>query len=306
MNDATLAARIRADEIDVLIDLALHAARNRLLAFARRGAPVQATYLGYPGTSGMRAMDFRLTDPNLDPPDAVDAVDAGGADRPYTERSIRLPRTYWCYVPPPNMPDVAPLPAAKNAFVTFGCLNKFTKVSNGALRAWAALLARTGKTSRLILHAPPGRARQRVISIMAEHGVAAERVAFVGGQPALDYLNTYDRIDVGLDPFPYNGGTTTCEALLMGVPVVSLAGDIAVRRAGASILTNAGLPELVTRTTEAYVDVAANLAADVQRLATMRRELRARMLASPLTDLSAFVRALEAAYRQMWREKVSQ
>ena len=299
MDDAALASHVRNDGIDILIDLALHAARNRLLAFARRAAPVQATYLGYPGTSGMRAMHFRITDIHLDPPDG------GETDRAYTERSIRLPRTYWCYVPPPNMPAVGPLPAAANGFVTFGCLNKFTKASDVALRTWARLLARTGAKSRLILHAPRGRARERVLAMMAAENVAAERVEFVGAQGVLDYLNTYSRIDVGLDPFPYNGGTTTIDALLMGVPVVSLAGDAAVRRAGASILSNAGLPELVARTTDAYVDVAAALADDRARLAALRAGLRVQMLASPLCDLPTFVRDLEAAYRQMWRERMA-
>ena len=299
MDDAAVAARVRADGVDILVDLALHAARNRLLAFARRAAPVQATYLGYPGTSGMRAMDFRITDPHLDPPDDAEA------EKAYTERSIRLPRTYWCYVPPPNIPDVARLPAAANGFVTFGCLNKFTKVSDDAVRTWATLLARTGKRSRLILHAPPGRARQRVLAMMAAENVAAERVEFVGRQGVIDYLRTYDRIDIGLDPFPYNGGTTTIDALLMGVPVVSLAGDVAVRRAGVSILTNAELPELVARTRDAYMGVATQLGADVARLAAVRSGMRARMLASPLCDLPAFVCDLEGAYRRMWQERIA-
>ena len=299
LNDAQLAERVRADEVDVLVDLALHSARNRLLTFARRAAPVQATYLGYAGTSGMRAMDYRLTDPYLDP--AGEGATAGASDAAYTERSLRLPHTYWCYVPPPNMPDVAPPPAARNGYVTFGCLNKFTKVSDAAVRAWARVMART-PTSRLIVHAPPGHARQRVLAMLAEENVAGDRVRFVGRQPALEYLETYHRIDVGLDPFPYNGGTTTCDALLMGVPVVTLAGDVAVRRAGASVLTNAGLPELIARTPDTYVEIAAALAADLPRLATLRAQMRGRMTTSPLTDLAAFVRDLELAYRTMWQE----
>ena len=293
MDNASLAARIRADEIDILIDLALHAGRNRLVTFARRAAPVQATYLGYPGTSGMRAMDFRLTDPQLDP-------DAH-SESAYTEKSIRLPHTYWCYIPPPNMPDVAPLPAARAGHVTFGCLNKFTKASDAAVRAWATILSRTGPSSRLLLHAPIGRTRQRVLAIMAEQNIASARVYFIPRQRAIDYLNTYNRIDLALDPFPYNGGTTTCESLLMGVAVVSLAGDCAVRRAGASILPHAGLSELITHTPAEYVDVAARLASDQPRLAELRATLRPRLLASSLCDLSGFVRDLESAYREMWR-----
>jgi predicted O-linked N-acetylglucosamine transferase (SPINDLY family) len=299
LDDAQLAARVRADEVDILIDLALHSGRNRMLTFARRAAPVQATYLGYPGTSGMRAMDYRLTDPHLDPPGA----DAD-ADAKYVERSLRLPRTYWCYNPPPDLPPVAPLPAAANGFVTFGSLNNFTKVSDNAVRAWGEVLARVPE-SRLMLHAPIGGARQRVLAILAQHNVAAERVQFVDAQPALAYMKTYDRIDIALDPLPYNGGTTTCDALLMGAAVVSLAGDCAVRRAGASILTNAGLAELIATTPQRYVEIAAELAGDVERLAVLRAGMRPRMLASPLTDSGRFVRDLEAAYRQMWREKVS-
>jgi predicted O-linked N-acetylglucosamine transferase (SPINDLY family) len=292
LDHAQLASKIRADNIDILVDLALHSGRNRLLAFARRAAPVQVTYLGYPGTTGLAAMDFRLTDPQLDPV---------GSDATYSERSLRLPQTYWCYVLPPNMPGVGPLPAASAGHITFGCLNKFTKVSDDALRAWAQLLART-PNSRLILHAPVGQTRDRVLAMMATESVAPDRIEFVGRRPAIDYLETYNRIDVALDPFPYNGGTTTCEALLMGAPVVSLAGDIAVRRAGVSILTNVGLTELVARTPAEYVEIATELAADRPRLSKIRGELRGRMLASPLSDLPAFVRDLEAAYLSMWND----
>ncbi|MEA2735346.1 MAG: protein O-GlcNAc transferase, partial [Humisphaera sp.] len=292
LDHAQFAAQVRADGIDVLVDLALHSGRNRLLAFARRAAPVQVTYLGYPGTSGLAAMDFRLTDPQLDPL---------GSDVNYSETSLRLPRTYWCYVLPPNMPGVGPLPAASAGHITFGCLNKFTKVSDDALRAWAQVLART-PNSRLILHAPVGQTRDRVLAMMGTESVAPERIEFVVRRPAVEYLETYNRIDVALDPFPYNGGTTTCEALLMGAPVVSLAGDIAVRRAGVSILTNVGLTELIARTPAEYVEIATELAADRPRLSKIRGELRGRMLASPLSDLPAFARDLEAAYLSMWND----
>jgi protein O-GlcNAc transferase len=295
LSDEQLAARIRDDKIDVLIDLALHSGRNRLLTFARRPAPVQATYLGYPGTSGMEAMDFRLTDTFLDLPHRE--------GRFYSERSIHLPRTYWCYAPPPNCPESGPLPALAAGNVTFGCLNNFAKVSEPALHEWAKILQRV-PSARLILHAPAGEAHARMLRLMQSHEIDPARIELLTRQTAIEYLASFNRIDIGLDPFPYEGGTSTCEALWMGTPVISLMGEIAVRRAGVSLLGNAGLSELVARNSIEYVQLAVALGEDVPRLTRLRAEMRERMMASPLMNAKPFVRDLESAYQAMWRSWV--
>ncbi|HJT79325.1 MAG TPA: tetratricopeptide repeat protein [Gemmataceae bacterium] len=280
---------IRRDRIDILVDLDAHTGGNRLLTFARKPAPVQVTYLAYCSTTGLRAMDYRLTDPFLDPP---------GQPLHYAEESVWL-ETYWCYRPPEVLRPAGPPPAAASGQVTFGCLNNFCKVTPPALAAWRALLHAV-PTARLLLHAKPGSHRDRVRGFFAEGGVDPGRVAFVGFGPPAEYFGHYRRIDVGLDPFPYGGGTTTCDALWMGVPVVSLAGGTAVSRAGLSLLSNVGLPELVARGPAEYVRIAAGLAADLPRLAALRAGLRDRMLRSPLTDAPRFARKIEAAFRAMW------
>jgi predicted O-linked N-acetylglucosamine transferase (SPINDLY family) len=285
LNDAQLADLIRSHGVDVLFDLACHAPFNRLLVFARRPAAVQITYLGYPGTTGMSAMDFRITDPTLDPPgDESEAF--------YSERSLRPASNYWCYRAIDDTPDVGPLPAERNGYVTFGCLNHFSKVNPPLLETWCRLM-REVPDSQLILHALAGSSRERALATMASHGVDASRVEFVCSQPMPQYLDTYNRIDVGLDPFPYNGGTTTCDALWTGVPVVTLAGTLAVHRAGASILSNVGLPELITQNADDYVRVARELAEDRPRLREIRANLREKMRASPLCDAATFTRGLE-------------
>ncbi|MEA2709821.1 MAG: protein O-GlcNAc transferase, partial [Phycisphaerales bacterium] len=291
--DATVADQIRADAVDVLIDLSLHSAGNALLAFARRPAPVQVTWLGYAGTSGMMAMDFRLTDPHLDPP---------GSDNNYSERSLRLPRTYWCYAAPPEAPaDVAAPPAQSAGHVTFGCLNQFSKVSAPARRAWTRIL-QSVPNSRLILHALPGRHRERIAAEFAAAGVEPQRIEWIDKLPIADYLATYHRIDIALDPFPYNGGTTTCDALWMGVPVITLAGARATARAGASILSNVTLEELIATNHDDYVRIATDLAADAPRLSQLRETMRQRMRTSPLMDAASFAVDFETVIRRAWRD----
>jgi predicted O-linked N-acetylglucosamine transferase (SPINDLY family) len=191
------------------------------------------------------------------------------------------------------------LPALQSGQVTFGCLNNFCKVTAAALSAWARLLQELPQ-ARLLLHAQAGRHRDRVREFFAERGVAAERVSFVSRVSFTEYLRLYQGLDIALDPFPYGGGTTTCDALWMGVPVVSLAGQAAVSRGGLSILTNVGLPDLVAYDTEQYVARAIELAHDVSRLAELRTGLRQRLQDSPLTDAPRFARDVEAAYRTMW------
>ena len=200
----------------------MHTENNRLLVFARKPAPVQVCWLAYPGTTGLSTIDYRLTDPYLDPP--------GRHDQFYSEQSIHLPETYWCYQPSIQTQDVNSLPALTAGHVTFGCLNNFCKVSAPTLVTWRDVL-RAIPQSRLLLHAKEGRHRDRVASFFAEQNIAPDDLTFVSPVPIEQYYAIYERIDVALDPFPYGGGTTTCDALWMGVPVVSLAGQTAVGRA---------------------------------------------------------------------------
>ena len=242
--DDQVADLVRQDRIDVLVDLTVHMDHNRLLVFARKPAPVQVTYLAYCGTTGLGAMDYRFTDPRLDPP---------GEDRQiYSEESIRLPESYWCYRPAIETPPVNALPALEAGYITFGSLNNFCKVTAPTIATWSRLLL-AAPESRLLLHTHSGGHRDQVRSFLVEQGIASERLTFVGFLPAAEYFALYRQIDVALDPFPYGGGTTTCDALWMGVPLVSLAGGTAVGRSGLSILSNLGLRELVANDSEQYV-----------------------------------------------------
>jgi protein O-GlcNAc transferase len=291
MSDPAVAEIIRADEVDILVDLAAHAARNRLLVFARKPCPVQVTYLAYSSTTGLRSMDYRITDPYMDPPDRDESV--------YSERSVRLPKTYWCCAAPDVSVQVNPLPALTNGHVTFGCLNSFCKASRPALDAWADIM-RQVPGSKLILFAHPGSHRERTQEHFARAGVAAERVSFVGTQSLEKYFGTYNQIDLALDPFPFNGGTTTCDCLWMGVPVVTFPGETAVSRGGLSLMSNVGLPQFIGRSRDDYIRIAVETARDLPALARVRAKLRGQLEASPVMDHQRFARDLEKLYRQMW------
>jgi predicted O-linked N-acetylglucosamine transferase (SPINDLY family) len=289
-SDVELAQEIRNDKIDLVVELALRTGGNRLPALARKPAPVQVTWLGYPGTTGMTTIDYRLTDPHLDPPVQ--------GDENYSERSLRLPATYWCYEAPSDL-ATSPLPAESLGFITFGCLNNFCKITAGTIQTWCRLLNQL-PTSRLVLHAPLGNCREEMRGAVAANGVDPQRLEFVDRLPIRQYLEQYHRIDIALDPFPFGGGTTSCDALWMGVPLVTLAGRTAVGRAGVSILMNLQLPELIARSQEEYITIAVRLATDVRLLSKLRSSLRQRMQCSPLMDAPRFARDFEAALRQMW------
>jgi protein O-GlcNAc transferase len=304
-SDQALAEQVRHDRIDLLVDLTMHMTENRLLTFARRPAPVQVTWLAYAGTTGLTAIDYRLSDPYLDPPGGTQRqVPPDGAqphdDGEYAEQTIRLPRCYWCYEPGVPTPDVSPLPALEAGHVTFGCLNNFCKATAPTLQLWALLL-QTVPRSRLLIHGNPGAYQQGVRRLFSEAGVSPERLEFIAFQPVEEYLRQHHRVDIALDPFPYGGGTTTCDSLWMGVPVVTLAGRTAVGRSGVSLLSNLGLTELIAATPEQYLAIAAAQAADLPSLARLRSGLRPRMRASALMDGPAFTAGLEAAFREMWR-----
>ena len=292
-SDEAVAELIRADQIDVLIELSLHMAGNRLLVLARKSAPVQVTWAGYPGTTGLEAIDYRLTDPYLDPP--------GSSDEYYSEKSIRLPHSFWCFDPLTPCPPVEPLPALSAGHITFGSLNNYCKVNPGVLELWAKVLGAV-KDSHLLLLSKQGAHRQHALEVFQQHGVAADRIEWFTPAAREQYLEAYHRIDLGLDTFPYNGHTTSLESFWMGVPVITLVGTTVVGRAGLSQAMNLGLPELVARTAEEYLKLAADFAADLPRLAELRQSLRSRMEASPLMDAAGFTRDLEAGYRAMWRQ----
>lgn len=292
LSDNQAAELIREDRIDILVDLAMHSADNRLLVFARKPAPVQATYLAYAGGAAVEAIDCRLTDRHLDPDESDDQY--------YLQRSIRLGSTYWCYQAPESAPPLNDPPARASGAVTFGCLNKFSKINDAVLLLWARILSEVPR-SRLMLLASEGTVRRRVLDLLGRQKIDASRVEFCGRQRLADYYRAYHRMDIALDPFPYNGGTTTCDALWMGVPVITLAGKTAVGRAGVSILANAGYPELVADTIEDHIKIARDLAADLPRLSELRATLRGGLGKSPLMDASKFVRAVEESYRTMWR-----
>lgn len=291
LNDEQVAELVREDGIDILVDLALHSGHSRLLMFARKPAPVQVTYLGYPGTTGLSAIDYRFTDQYLDPHGFDEAL--------YSETSVRLRDSFYLYEPRRTVPDVQPLPCLKDADITFGCLNTFCKVNEGMLRLWAKVLHRV-PNSRLIVHCPEGSHRQWVRDVLESEGMNS-RVELVGRLPYEDYMRLYGRIDINLDTLPFNGGITSLDGFYMGVPVITLVGRTVVGRAGVSLLMNLGLQELIARSPEEYVEIAAGLASDQTRLVELRANLRERMRASPLMDAPRFARSVEAVYQAMWQ-----
>jgi predicted O-linked N-acetylglucosamine transferase (SPINDLY family) len=290
LDDDALGNAVRADGIDILVDLAAHSGHNRLLVFARKPAPVQVTYLAYCSTTGVDAIDYRVTDRFLDPP---------AEPARYTETSIYLPSCYWCYSAPP-LAAGAPSSGRVAGPPTFGCLNNFAKVTDVTLELWTRVLRRA-PDARLLVYARTEPQRERVRRALRAAGLDESRAGFVGYQSLADYLQSYRRIDVGLDTYPYGGGTTTCDALWMGVPVVSLAGRTAVSRAGSTLLSNVGLEHLVARTPEQYVELAAATLRDAAALAALRAGLRGRLERSPVMDAPRFTRDFEAALRTAWR-----
>lgn len=297
-DDAMLTERIRADGIDILVDLAGHTEGNRLLSFARKPAPVQVTWMGYVTTSGLSAMDWRITHADADP---------DGSEGYYSEKLWRLAGTMWCYRPLPDMPDVAAPPHQRKGYITFGSFNRFAKISRSVLEAWAEILRQTGN-SRLLICIPEGAARQRLADFFAEHDVDPGRIDCFAKLSHREFWAMHAEVDIALDPFPFGGGTTSCETLWLGVPVVTCTGgpeSFAPRfssRMGYAFLNSLGLAELAAGTEKEYVELAVALAKDSRRLIDLRQNMRSRMASAPLTDEKRFVKDMEAAYRAMWQE----
>ncbi len=289
-DDAWVERMVRADAPDVLVDVAGHTGFNRQSLLARRLAPVQVTYLGYPDTTGVRAMDFRFTDEWADP--------TGEADGLHTERLVRFSPTAWCYQPPRSAPAVVVPPCVHGAAPVFGSFNNFSKLSPATLRLWARLLEAVPGAKLLL----KGQEADSVVARRAaEAGIAPDRLDILPPTTGLaEHLATYARIDVALDPLPYHGTTTTCEALWMGRPVVTLAGDRHVRRVGVSLLSAAGQADCIATTPEDYVARAAALVGDPAGLAARSAGLRARMTAGPLLDHAGQARRFADALRACW------
>ena len=292
-----LATLIRNDQIDILVDLTMHSRDCKPGLFARKPAPIQVSYLAYAGTTGLEAIQYRLTDIYLDPP--------GKPTPGFHEEPLRLPLCWWPFQLPPEplvrMPEVQPPPCIKNGFITFGSLNNFVKVNLKTRETWAKIVAGV-PNSRLILHMKQSRIREEVLQFFADHGVSSDRINIIGYQDGPNYIRTYHEIDIALDPFPFAGGTTTFDALWMGVPVVTLAGDRPVGRGGLSILSTLGHPEWVGHSLEEYIKVAQDLASKPDRLETIRKNLRDDIKNSPLMDSPRFVREMEKHFHQIWKK----
>ncbi len=295
LSDTELADAIHADGIDVLVDLIGHTGLPRMGVFCARPAPAQATWLGYLNTSGLTRMDFRLSDDRCDPLDVAQPL--------HTERLVHLPVSQWCYRPMADQAvDVVP-PFERNGHVTFGSFNASIKVTPQACRRWAQVLLRV-PGSRLVVGAITSMRKQDAIRREIEgQGVAGERLVFLPRVPIADYLDLFNQVDITFDTWPYGGGTTTFDSLWMGAPVVAALGDLPVARSAASLLTALDLDDWIAASPDEFVDVAVARASDRDTLRALRRELRPRLQASPLTDLPRFTRDLEAALRAMWLEK---
>ncbi len=295
LDDAALAARIRADRIDILVELAGHTRDSRLLACAYRPAPVQIGYIGYPNTTGVSAIDYRITDHLCDP---------DGFDEHYCEALIRLPRCFLAYAAPRYAPEIGPPPVQRHGHVTFGSFNNLAKVNRGVIALWAQILQQVEDACLVLKSAGTGdlETKAGLEAAFAAQGIGPERLRILPPEAgAQDHLALYNEVDIALDPFPYNGATTTCEALWMGVPVITLAGDRHAGRVGASLLAAVGFQAGIASTPADYVLTARLLASQPELLATARRNLRADLARSPLRDHQGHARAIEEAYRAVWQ-----
>jgi protein O-GlcNAc transferase len=294
LDDEQVAELVRQDSIDILVDLSGHTDGNRLPVFARKPAPVQVTWLGYPDTTGLAAIDFRITDERADP--------AGVTDRYHAEKLVRLEPCFLCYEPVDQAHTAAIPPVQANGFITFGSFNNLAKVSDETISAWSEILLRVAG-ARLLLKAKglgDPTARAILHGKFAAHGVTQDRIECIGHiQDTRAHLELYNRVDIALDTFPYNGTTTTCEALWMSVPVITRIGSRHASRVGLCLLHAAGLPELAAASTGEYTALATEWAADPARLGDLRSGLRERVLGSGLMDTAGFTKNLEQVYRQI-------
>ncbi len=290
LSDDQLAARIEADAIDVLVDLAGHTANNRLPVFARKPAPVQVTWLGYLNTTGLGAMDYRLTDAYADPP--------GISERCHSETLVRLPDSQWCYRHPGPTPPVSELPALASGAVCFGSFNKYQKLSTFLLDIWARMLLQvTG--ARVLFVGVPQEEQQRLMDVFGERGVGRQRLEMHGHVTLDKFRELHHRVDIALDAHPYSGATTTCDSLWMGVPTLTLTGASSISRSTSSLLHTLGMEDWVARAPAEFIELGKRHAGNLQRLSALRAGLREKLQASPLMDAACFTRNLENAYGNM-------
>lgn len=298
LTDAELAEQIRADQIDLLFDLAGHTSGNRLLCFARKPAPIQLTWAGYVGTTGLAAIDYLMADPYQVAP---------GSEPCYREQVVRMPGAYVCYDPPADAPPVTPLPAARRGHVTLASFNNLAKINGGVIGLWSQILRRlpTAKLRLKYNGLSDPHVQRRYRQLFAAQGVESDQLELEGYSPPAEVLASYDDVDLALDPFPYSGGLTTCEALWMGVPVVTWPGETFAGRHTLTYLANCGLAECVAADPADYVRRAAALAEDLPRLSALRAGLRQRVAESPLCNPRQFARNFQAAMRQIWQQHVA-
>jgi predicted O-linked N-acetylglucosamine transferase (SPINDLY family) len=293
MSDQRLAEQIRTDRIDILFDLAGHSARNRLLVFARKPAPIQITWIGYEGTTGLTAMDCLLADRHLVPE---------ASRRYYREHVLWMPDGYLCYDPPAAAPPVGPLPSLTSGYATFGSFNNPAKITPEVVAVWAEILRRLPAARLVLKYCGLGEAsvKRRYLDLFAARDVAPQRLELLPASSYAEYLAAYHQVDVALDPFPFSGSATTCEALWMGVPVVTCPGETFAGRHSLSHLSSAGLTETIAHDLDEYVQLAVSLAGDRPRLAVLRAGLRQRMAASPLCDGKRFATNFMTILRDLW------
>jgi predicted O-linked N-acetylglucosamine transferase (SPINDLY family) len=293
LSDEALAHQIHDDKIDILFDLSGHTAHNRLPVFAWKPAPIQVTWMGYFATTGVEAIDYLIADSwTLLETEEIH----------FTENIWRLPETRLCFTSPNVDVPLAPLPSLANGYITFGCFNNLAKMNDDVVALWARVLLSISR-SRIILKAKQldeAMVRQSIVERFDIHGISADRIVLEGIEHRANYLAAYHRVDIALDPFPFTGGTTSAEALWMGVPVLTLAGKRFLSRQGVGLLMNAGLPEWIAVDAEDYVDRAILHAGDLTRLVALRNGLRQQLLLSPIFDAPRFACHFEAALRGMW------
>ena len=293
INDENVINLIKKDKIDILVDLSGHTAGNRLLVFTQKPSPIQVTWLGYPNTTGLSSIDYRLTDIIADP--------IGEADELNSETLLRLPNGFQCYQGNENIPVSIELPQKRLEKITFGSFNNISKITTTVIKTWSKILLAI-PTSRLVLKLPKLDDNKSYYNeLFIQEGILKERIEFYQPTPSIEeHLSLYNTIDICLDPFPYNGATTTCEALWMGVPVITLLGNNHVGRVGASILTNIGLTDFIAHDIKDYIDLAVKMSANTKVITELRAGLRERMKKAPLCDAHSFARDIEMVYQDMW------
>jgi protein O-GlcNAc transferase len=296
LSDEQIANQIVADKIDILIDLSGHTAGNRILVLAARPAPIQATLFGYPNTTGLNTVDYRITDEISDPPDMTEHL--------YTEKRLHLNGLAWVYQPPTDAPPVRPLPGLKNDTFTFGCLNNAAKISDACLTTWANLLKAIPNSQLVLLTGSSEKGSELMAERFEKAGVSRDRVERLSRLSRKDYFETYTRFDLALDPFPYNGGVTTCDSLWMGVPVLAVAGSSYVSRQGVSILTHVGLPEFAAESSEQLIEMAKIWVENRDMLADIRAGLRSQLANSLVGQPAKYVKNLEAGLREAWKTRI--